>query len=285
MSTTKVANIVQTKMYPEAINIVYERHNSAFDLILKTLDYRFIENINTNDNSWYNLWMSNDPINFSQNNIEKCSDMHIHNLLFFHNSVPSQFKKEDVLILKKHIVNSYKILLSSDLTKSWLPSDNKWFNIDYGIPFIPSDTSNRENIVILNFNNNDNITAIYNNIKSQLDNVIMLNSLPQNLEKLYETLHSAKICIDFENIVNSLCAAMCGCFCLTTYDNEHLFYYKKIVSLNNLYSDLVALNSSNINVDHVVDQQNQLAEKFSFDIFTQRISMLIKSVMKDKYIL
>jgi hypothetical protein len=171
MIDNKVSNIVNGIINSDINNIIYNQHNSIFDLIIKSLDYRFIESPHDNTASWYNLWISNDPIFFSQNYLNQASLMHINNLLFFHNAPPSQFKKEDGLILKRHILNSHKILCSTNLANSWLPSDNKWHTIEYGIPFLPYEQSDkRENIVFFNFNNNENITSLYNNIKTKISN-------------------------------------------------------------------------------------------------------------------
>lgn len=286
MSNTKVSNIVNSTLNQDACNIIYNPHNSVFDLIIKSLDYRFVEDKKSNYAPWYNLWMSNDPIFFSQNYLEESSDMHIHSLLLFHNPVPSQFKKEDSLILKKHVKNSYKILCSQSLASSWLPSDNKWITVEYGIPYIPNDDNeNRDKIVIFNFNNNDNITAIYNNIRSKIDNVTMITNMPKSLESLYSILYKTKITIDFENPINSLCSAMCGCFCVSSYDINDLFYYKKLVSLNNITDELLQLLNTTIDINHIKTQQDQLNDKFSFDIFAKRITSIISSITKEKYIL
>lgn len=287
MSNTKVSNIVNSVINSDTINILYYNHNSIFDLILKSLDYRFIDDIKNSYAPWYNLSISNDPISFSQNHLDQSANMHINNLLFFHNAVPPQFKKEDILILKKHLKNSFKILCSSEFAKSWLPSDPKWVTVEYGIPYIPNDSENdRDNIVIFNFNNNDNISSIYNGIKSKIDNVSMLINMPKSLDALYNILYKTKITIDFENHINSLCSAMCGCFCVTSYDINELFYFKKISSLNNITNDILSLLEKNsINNDHIKTQQDELNNKFSFEIFTQRVSSIIHSITKEKYIL
>lgn len=285
MSVSATANIVNTIVNNDNINILYCPHNSVFDLILGSLDYN-LSDLDNSEYPWINIFASNDPVLFSQKHIKKCNELHVNSILFFHNDPPQQFKKEDIMILKKHIINSHKILCSSDLIRSWLPSDNKWHVIDYGIPNLIADTSLERdtNITFLNFNKNANIQSLFNNVNNQIPNCKIINSLPNSLSDFYDIMQQTKICMDFENTINSLVAATCGAFCVTSYDNSHLFYYKKLLGVDNI-SNILTEILAQIDYDKVNIQANDILDKFSFDTFIGRISLITRSIMKEKFIL
>lgn len=287
MKFSPVANIVNSIINPDITNVLYYKHNSFFDLIIKTLDYNFIENNDFYD-LWYNVCLSNDPIYFSQNHANQCNKLHINSLLFFHNKPPAQFKKEDNAILKRHILKSTKILCLPELVSQWLPSDSKWHIVDYGIPYIvPSDSQEREtDILFINLNNNPNITAIFDSVKRSITSAQMLTNLPDSISDLYDILYKSKICLDFDNHINSLVAASCGCFCMTTYENNHLFYYQHINNFDlSTFANMVQDIIKNINQDHLLNQQKEIINKFPFDMFSKRISLLMQSITREKVLL
>ena len=285
MTATPVYNIVDSEINTDNYNIVYQNHNSAFDLILKTLDYNFCDTEISDIGLNTNLWISNDPIDFSQKSIHLSNDAHVNSILFFHSVPPNQFKKEDVLILKQHIQKKYKILCSTNFAPYWLPSDNKWQTIDYGIPNLISQTTNKNyNLVILNFNNNNTINSLCSSIQKNIPKTLMLNAMPNSIDELYSVLQDSHICLDFENIINSLVASVCECFIISPYSNPNLKYYAKIDNMDNL-QNIVQSSLNNIDIDKIVEQKEIILDQFPFDIFAQRVSVLFNSIIKEKFIL
>lgn len=282
--TSPIHNIVDSVINPSN-NIIYQKHNSCFDLIIQTLDYNFFDEQEHESGLGTNLWVSNDPINFSQKSIHSSNDAHVNSVLFFHNVPPLQFKKEDIIIFKQYVEKKYKILCSSSLSSSWLPSDDKWHSIDYGIPNLMSTTTIRNNnIVMLNFNNNPTISSLCSNIQQNIPKTLVLNSLPNNLDELYSILQDSIICIDFENIINSMVASVCECFVIVPYDNPSLTHYAKINNTTDLLS-ITKKALDNIDISKITQQKNMVLDQFSFDIFTQRVTLIFNSIIKEKFIL
>jgi hypothetical protein len=285
MTATPVYNIVNSQLNIDNYNIVYQNHNSSFDLILKTLDYNFCDTEISNIGLNTNLWISNDPIDFSQKSIHSSNDAHVNSILFFHSVPPNQFKKEDILILKQHIQKKYKVLCSPNLASYWLPSDSKWQTIDYGIPNLISQTTNKDyNLVILNFNNNDTINSLCSDIQKNIPKTLMLNSMPNSIDELYSVLQNSHMCLDFENIINSLFASVCECFIISPYSNPHLKYYAKIDHMDNL-QNIIQSSLNNIDTNKILEQKQLILDRFPFDIFAQRVSVLFNSIIKEKFIL
>lgn len=285
MTTSPVYNIVNSVTNIDNYNITYQNHNSIFDLILKTLDYNFLDEQTVDIGLSRNLWISNDPINFSQKSIHSSNDSHVNSILFFHNSPPQQFKKEDILILKQHLQTKYKVLCSSSLASYWLPSDNRWHIIDYGIPNLGNaNNTKNNNVIILNFNNNQMISSISSNIQKNIPKTLVLNTLPKDIDELYSVLQDSIICVDFENMINSMVASVCECFTIVPYSNPNLSYYAKLNDTGDLLNTIQSA-LSNIDINKIMQQKELLLDQFSFDIFTQRITLLFNSIIKEKFIL
>lgn len=288
MILSPINNIINNTICSlENINIIYKHHNSIFDLIFQSLDYNFIDNKDLLGALWANTFVSNDPISFSQQDLRAIYNLHINGIVFLHNPPPKQFKKEDHLIFKQNVAKQYKVLCSPHLISGWLPSDNKWFNINYGIPDVTTDTDLKDkqnDVLILNFNNNPTIVSLYNSIKQYNSNVKIINSLPQTIDQIVNDLNNSRICIDFENLINSLFAAVCGCFIITSYDHPYLTYYKYIQNFNTINDDIKNI-LKDINISQLNEQKQILLQQFAFDNFIQRISALINTAIKEKFIL
>lgn len=290
MTSSAVLNIVNSTIN-KGINAIYNNHNSIFDILINSLDINLYDENHTNIYDWYNLYISNNPIEYSQKQINLTNNLHINAVLFFHNPPPKQFKKEDLLIFKKHVFNQTKILFDYDLSQYWLPSDNKWEHINYGIPDLgPPDFNNKPNdILILNLSNNNNIKSLYEQIKNKTNfNTEIVNSAPNNLESLADLCYQSKICINFENNINAIFAAACGCFIISVYNdlNSHLTHYKKISNINELQPALLEVYGSlDSQRSNIIDQRSILLEKFPFDIFAERINSLFIRLSKEKFVL
>jgi hypothetical protein len=286
MTTNTVANIVYSAINKaDCVNVMYQKHNSAFDLILDALNFNLFDNKNIPAGIYPNLYVSNDPINFSQYDIHKSNENHINSIVFFHDGPLPQFKKEDILILKQHIQKKYKILLNSELVKKWLPSDNKWSVIDYGIPDLGSiNTQKNNNAVLLNINNNRMVASVYEAIQKYIPKTLVLNTLPKDIDELYSILQDSIICVDLENNINSLVAAVCECVIIASYDNTNLPYSLKIDRLDNIHN-MIKIILNNIDQKQLQEQKKLVLDSYPFDLFAHRISSLFNSVAKEKFIL
>lgn len=283
----QTSNIINNILHQSTKNIIYQNHNSFFDLFIKSLDYNFLEPANINTSGlWFNLFISNEPISFSQKEIILSKNLHINSLLFFHGPPQKNFKKEDCIILKNNILSSYKVLTHSELAGAWLPSDDKWHNVEYGIVDpgpIDAELKNKD-IIILNINKNQNITQIYKILSEYTKNIYMLDFMPDSIEALYKIIEEYKICIDFENIINSLVAASLNCYCITSYFCPHLDYYthiKNIEDINSCVSSVI----DQIDYNKLNLQKEKILNKFSFDNFNKRLALLLYTITKEKFIL
>lgn len=288
MILSPVNNIVNNTISTlENINIIYQKHNSIFDLLFKSLDYNFIDNKDILGALWSNTLIANDPISFSQRDLKIIQNLHINGIVFVHNLPPKQFKKEDHIIFKQNVFRQAKVLCSPDLLAHWLPSDNKWFQINYGLPNFENiiDYKDKANdVLILNPSNNPTVISLYSNIKKFHHNTQIINNLPSSISELVDILHNSRICIDFENNINSLFAAVCNCFIITSYDNPYLTYYKKVQNFNAINNDISDI-LKNIDLSILAEQKRSLLQQFPFDNFIEKISMLINLNIKEKFIL
>lgn len=285
MKSLPVANIVNSLIYPNSFNIVYDNHNSLFDLIMRSMDFSIHQVDKAHSDMWYNLFVTNNPIDFTNKYINTAISSHLNTLAIFHNGVPPQLKREDVMILHNQLKNSIKILTDGSLASQWLPSDEKWYTVNYGIPYIEHDEEDRTiDCILFNFTNNSNITSLFNKIKNAVPNSMIINELPKNLEELYSILDKTKICVDFDNRINSLVAASRGCFNITSYDNILIKYYERISSVENI--DQLILNCLHqINQEKILEQINFIKQHYSFDIFAENLTKIVSHISKEVFLL
>lgn len=286
MRSLPVSNIVNSLIYPESKNILYDKHNSAFDLIIKSLDIAIVDISHAHSDMWYNVLISNTPIEFTTGNINVARSSHINSILFFHDAIPRQLKREDVLILHQQISNCTKICTDNQLLASWLPQDDKWQTVEYGIPYIDAVVEEKTiDFVVLNFNNNKNISDVYSKLKTAVSsNSLILNELPESLEELYDILDKTKICIDFDKRINSLVAASRGCFSIISYENNLIDYYETINHLSSL-DDTLSNCLYQIDENKIQSQINKIKQRFPFETFAKNIEDTIISKSQEVFLL
>ena len=285
MRSLPVSNIVNSFLLPESKNILYDHHQSVFDLIIKSIDAPIIDLESAHADMWYNLLLTNSPIEYSNNNINIAKSSHINSVVFFHDNVPPQIKREDVLILHQQLSNCTKVVTESSLLAQWLPQDENWLTIEYGIPYIePLSEDKTIDFVLFNFKNNQNIINVYNQLKSDCPNSMIINELPETIEELYNILDKVKVCIDFDNRINSLVAASRGCFNITSYHNGLIEYYEQIESISKLGE---LLNNCLYQIDNnLISKQTEfIKQRFPFEIFAKNINDTMVSVSKEAFLL
>lgn len=116
------------------------------------------------------------------------------------------------------------------------------------------------------------------------NDIYMLNYMPKNIEELYSILETYRICIDFENVINSLVAASLNCYCITSYFCPGLDYYTQIKNIDDI-NNTINLISSKIDYKELNNQKQKILELFSFDNFNRKISNIISLVTKEKFLL
>ena len=159
MKSLPVANIVNSLIYQDNFNIVYDSHGSLFDLIIKSMDFAIHDADIAHSDMWYHSFLTNNPINFTNKYMNTAISSHLNTLAIFHDGVPPQLKKEDVMILQNQIKNSIKILTDGSLASQWLPSDDKWYTVNYGIPYVDHEEEDRTiDCILFNFRQNNNIS-------------------------------------------------------------------------------------------------------------------------------
>lgn len=285
MKSLPVANIVNSLIYQDNFNIVYDSHGSLFDLIIKSMDFSIHDVDIAHSDMWYHSFLTNDAINFTNKYMNTAISSHLNTLAIFHDGVPPQLKKEDIMILQNQIKNSIKILTDGSLASQWLPSDDKWYTVNYGIPYIEHQGEDRTiDCILFNFRKNNNITSLFDSIKQSIPNSMIMNELPKSLEELYSILDKTKICIDFDNRINSLVAASRGCFNITSYENTLIGYYERINSTESI--DQIILNCLHqIDKDKTIEQIDFIKQHYSFDIFAENLTKIISHISKEVFLL
>lgn len=286
MRSLPVSNIVNSLIFPQSKNVLYDSHHSVFDLIMKSLEIAIVDINYAHSDMWYNVLVSNNPIEFTTRHINVSKSSHINSVIFFHDTIPKQLKREDILILHQQISNCIKICTDSTLLSSWLPQDDKWKTVNYGIPYIdPISKEKTIDFIVLNFNNNQNIINVYDKLKNSVStNSLILNQLPEDLEQLYDILDKTKVCIDFEKRINSLIAASRGCFNITSYDNNLIEYYETIDNLS-IIDNILTNCLHQIDQNKIQKQIDIIKEKFQFEIFAKNIEDIIISTSQEVFLL
>lgn len=270
----------------DSINILYNNHNSLFDNLFKDLDYNIY---GYNDHIYayyYDLCISNSFLNYNTVVGAFANKLHIKSCLFFHDVPPPAFKKEDIALAQQNVNKVHKIIFGSDLANSWKMIPDKYTTvIEYGLPtFDSSHTDRTKCIIILNLENNQNISMLYQHIKSHIDDCYMLNTIPLTwtIADIYSILSQYKICINLSHTINTLIAAGSGCQTITSQQIPRSIDKNKLISYvtdyTNIVSMLQVLLNMNLSNDEREYNQQKLITLFNYDTFRNKLSNTIQNL-------
>lgn len=290
MSTQQIITNIAHKIISPATNILYFKHKSVFDYIFDMLDLNiFIAK--GMPAYYYDLMITNDFLQYHNETKVLSTTNHLSHLLLFHNAPPANFKKEDIYLFQKEVRGNHKIFFSQYLADTWkIQTDPRTKIINYGIPDISISQSNarQKSIIILNFENNTQLDALYRHIKNQaIDCDILQNVDAQHFTilDLANLLSNYKICINVSSDINTLFATSCGCQCISPLDMND----NKLFIRGNDYSDIISsLNiaiQTRISEDERQHYGNMIKNLYRYDSFCDSIYDQINSLKKECFIL
>lgn len=226
----------------------------------------------------YLLTHTNETKNF-------CLSNHIKDVIGFHSSPPSNFKKEDVALLHHNSTNIHKIIFGQDIAETWRfkPSD-KVSIIEYGIPRsqVACDSyENRNGILILNLENSQQIQMLYNNISASIPNVDIINSNNISIENLDQMLLKYDLCIDFGNKINVLYCISRGIKCITPLEIDSMNLIYRIYDYKNIIDIIKQVLSIKLDNNTRIKSAEKIIDQYDYETFRNKLITKLQQVKNE----
>lgn len=214
------------------LNFAYEPEVSLFDKIMNNLDNinLITKHIAQLPGIPVNGLLINNPVDFAQKAGSYNDFAFVSKFLFYHFLPPPFFKKEDINILSDNVSSCKKISFIND-DNAWLVPDMQYIN--YGVPGdIISNVLNKyraKDILILNFNNNNQSDIIYKQLETAYPSLSIdcLKEYSLDIKDIIDIISEYKIIIDINSTFNQLISLCCGCVVISgnaSLKNEQLVY-------------------------------------------------------------
>lgn len=228
-------------------HILYHKHNSSFDNIIKTIgdEYLYIDS-SSNHNMDYNFdyTVFNSALIQSKDlysAYETCTQI----LVFNHDDL-SELKKEDVYILNRNL-HSVDAKVINFNPKSNSIIDNS-FNINYPIKTTNKTPNKTKDILVINTNKNNILTNIYNDLKQKQYDIEIATSLGISEKYLFNLVSKYKVVIEMFSRVNILYSIFCKCSVITQMnlsdfpENKNIIRFDRYNEIENRLSNAIIKN-------------------------------------------
>lgn len=261
-------------------NILYHYHKSLFDILFKEFDLN-IFNYDGLRSYYYDIFISNNFLNHHHSTGEYSRNNHLKELLLFHSSPPPSFKKEDIQLVHQNTMHTHSIFFGEQLASSWKRINSKYTHIiEYGLPDLSITTDRTKNIILFNFDNNQNVNMLHQYINKNIGNCDMLQDIPGNvsINDIGELLSQYNICIDTSSFINVLLAASFGCCCITPLEWENNSLITSISDYNNIVPIIDQLLKSNLSEDVRQNKAKELKSKYSYNLFQEKMLKTINII-------
>jgi hypothetical protein len=260
-------------------------HPSLFNLCLTTNKElnNFYFNINTYNINSINvlpadLLIVNNPIDFSHNTNdykEFCNK-----IIFFHESIIQNLKKEDKYILGSRL-GKYKKYTFVDQS-SGIEGISR---INYGFRSQLSNTTRNKNLLIIQDGNQSINSSVFEELKKIIPETDMLDpSVLTSQEALFKKLSMYKVCLSPHSVYNSLLAASCGCFVVSLTKIEDIPYHSKIQNLEELIFTIKDLRDKHNNTYEQIIS-NEITTKYPYEKFIDSMKNIFTSTIKEPVLL
>lgn len=290
------------------INIVYEPLGNIFDQIL------FLSNDNSNfyiidkttteydvlnvkilpaslvDCYSYNLYISNNPLSYVNNNISHV--FHINSLLIFHYNKPDTLKKEDRAIINNKIQKNTKIFFDKQHMENW-QIKNKTNMLSYGVPlehisYSTSCLNRNKDVMIIGDSQNVINRSLQQAFQQNNIHCDILSLHQPSIDTINSMLNTYKICIDLSSSgwINCLCACAAGCYVLHTSSPSSVpDSATQVGSVESIVSTTKHILQNYSETDHLKRVQNDrfiIERDYNFDIFKGHVQRLIHNLSKNE---
>lgn len=284
-------NIVHNLAYKNIdtnVNVLYAPTNNTFDLLVKSLDINTYNIKQRFGNYYYDLFWTNNFLEHTQQTISLVKQIHLLDVVWFHNNPPLKFKKEDIVLVSQHLRNSIKICADASIMQAWgFDHDTETKVIPYGIMSSDIDYSNKtESILLLNFNNNTDITNLYEFIKQDFPAAVMINSLDHvhSLNELYSIIAKYHICIDIYNSLNVLIAQYLGCKVITSTEQaKQLIGVIQLSDYGNIKEVLQSALNDNLSHTDILSNRNWIQETYNYQTFHNSVMSILSEIKTKEF--
>lgn len=277
--THQVQNLLQTMSHLKGNKLVVNTifANSLFNITLQELDdYIFIDHKTVKDKDLsYGAVIINNPIAFA-NDISYIKNMYSNKIVFIHENMFSDLKKEDQYLLFASI-KDYTIF-------SFIPNiplqNNNVNYIKYGLkPNVSQLTSERNtDVVILYDNDQRQAEILFQIIKKTIPNSEIVNAKNiQSVDMMNNLFNNAKVCIDLSSYYNTLYAVSCGCFGITkskSYDPNFVMTIDDIIRIPPLLQQVL----SSYNDDYIYGAQKYIESNYDYATYESNMKAIIEQI-------
>lgn len=284
-------NIIHNLAYKNIdthLNVLYAPMDNTFDLLVNSLDIHTYNIKQKFGNYYYDLFWTNNFLEHTQQTGSLVKQIHLLDIVWFHNAPPLKFKKEDIALVNQRLKNSVKICADASIMEAWnFDHDTETKVISYGIMSSDIDYQNKtESIVLLNFNNNTDITNLYEFIKQDFPSAVMLNSLDHihSLNDLYSIVAKYNICIDIYNSLNVLIAQYLGCKVITsTTQAKNLIGIVQLSDYGNIKEVLKSALNDKLSHSDILSNRQCIQETYNYQTFHNDVMSVLSNIKTKEF--
>jgi len=270
-------------------NILYSPMNNVFDLLVELLDVNLYQTNSSLQNYYYDLFWSNNFLEHTQQTKTLAHNQHLIDIVWFHNSPPVKFKKEDIALVKNQLQDTTKIFSEIQTLKAWgFDINENSIVIPYGIPIFENlDNINKtESVLIMNPNNSQEINNLYQHIKTEFPTAQIINGLQHinSIKTLYSIVSKYKVCIDIYNPMNVLISQYLGCKTITS--TSHSPEIKGITQLfdySNINTVLHSVVNDDLSKEDILHNQAWIQSNHSFNAFYDSTNKLLQKIKLEEF--
>lgn len=288
MTTYNTIYNIAYKNIDEHINVLYTPTNTAFDLLVKMLDIDLYNFDNKFHNYYYDLFWSNNFLSHTQNTLAFSKQAHILDLVWFHDRPPLKFKKEDIALVRNQLQFTRKIFASNDTAASWGYDSTQHSIIEYGLPIKPEyeNIPKTESVLVINFNNNNEINNFYEHIKSSNTSAQIISGLKHitSIDMLYEIMSKYKVVIDIYNPLTTLIAAYLGCKTITATNQPiSIKGVTRLLDYSSINNVLPSVLDDNLSDEDIVNNQQWIKQNHNFEQFESTTTNLLTQIKNEEF--
>lgn len=281
-----VYNIVN-KVLNKNNNVLYEPKYASFDATMSLLDINIIsvnspiKNISCFDSILINDWQKH-----ASNRNMTLTENQLIDIVMFHSKCPPQFKKEDRFLLQNSFKNAYKIFLTQDIYRSWrLFDDNKSFCIPYGVPVYEYDESLKNDILVINDQQDSEINHLFSMIKNIFPNTKLITN--NNSNTIVENIKQARVIIDMNNLYNILLGISAGCFTITnkSFDSnlQSTIVIRTVTEIVNYLHEI--MNGTKTYQNKLLIDQSYIRKEYSLENFVTKMTEITNRAKLEPFVL
>jgi hypothetical protein len=289
MSYSNPVYNIAYKYTDKHINILYSPTKNSFDLLVNLLDANLYQLNGSLKNYYYDLLWSNNFLEHTQQTKAIANQEHLTDIVWFHNSPPTKFKKEDIALVKNQLHDTKKIFSDMSVLRAWgYNVDDNNIVIPYGLPVFENlDAINKtESVLVMNPNNSQEIYNLYQHIKTEFPTAQIINGLQHidSMNALYSIMSKYKVCIDIYNPMNILISQYLGCKSITATSHSteikgitQLFDYSKINTV------LRSIINDELSKEDVLHNQSWIQSNHNFEEFYNKTNKLLQKIKIEEF--